>query len=148
MAILLQSFFSASCGGSNRMSALWRFMTLTLNSEMPLSCNNRRPNYNIFCIQKIYLFVCKYIFCQLYYMTPITIATGLRFPEGPAFDRQNRLWCVEQHGAALVCIKDGQLKRIPVGGCPNGIAIDEKQLVWFCDSGSNTRMQPEPKSAT
>lgn len=79
-------------------------------------------------------------------MTPITIATGLRFPEGPAFDRQNRLWCVEQHGGALVCIKDGQKKRIPVGGCPNGIAIDEKQLVWFCDSGENSIRQYNPGS--
>lgn len=71
-------------------------------------------------------------------MTTSPIATGLRFPEGPAFDRQGNLWCVEQKGASLVCISDGLINKIEVGGCPNGIAIDAHQQVWFCDSGQNS----------
>jgi gluconolactonase len=74
------------------------------------------------------------------------MATGLLFPEGPAFDLQNQLWFVEQHGAAIACIKDGQIKRTRVGGCPNGIAIDDKQRVWFCDSGENSIRLYDPQS--
>jgi len=66
------------------------------------------------------------------------IMSGLRFPEGPAFDRDKNLWCVEQKGASLVCINTDKETRIHVGGSPNGIAIDKDGLVWFCDSGENS----------
>jgi gluconolactonase len=66
------------------------------------------------------------------------IMAGLRFPEGPAFDSSKNLWCVEQKGASLVCINTHTGKRIHVGGNPNGIAIDNAGLVWFCDSGENS----------
>lgn len=66
------------------------------------------------------------------------IMSALQFPEGPAFDRNKNLWCVEQKGGSLVCINDHTVRRIQVGGNPNGIAIDNNNLIWFCDSGENS----------
>ncbi len=63
--------------------------------------------------------------------------TGLNFPEGPAFASDGSLWAVELKGEALVHITDGTLTRYKVGGMPNGIAIDKKDTVWFCDAGNN-----------
>lgn len=74
------------------------------------------------------------------------ITNDLRFPEGPAFDRHQNLWCVEQKGASLVCISADSVKRIQVGGCPNGIAIDANQQVWFCDSGENSIRTYSPET--
>lgn len=65
------------------------------------------------------------------------LAEGLAFPEGPAFDSKGRLWAVELKGEALVCLEGGALRRIPVGGRPNGLAVDGQDLVYFCDSGHN-----------
>ncbi|WP_049815565.1 SMP-30/gluconolactonase/LRE family protein [Niastella koreensis] len=72
--------------------------------------------------------------------------SDLRFPEGPAFDRNKNCWCVEQLGESLVCISDHSAKRIQVGGCPNGIAIDGDGLVWFCDSGQNSIRTCNPET--
>lgn len=71
-------------------------------------------------------------------MKTSVISSNLRFPEGPAFDWHQNLWCVEQKGASLVCVTGREIRRIEVGGCPNGIAISADQLVWFCDSGENS----------
>lgn len=65
------------------------------------------------------------------------LAEGLKFPEGPAFAADGSLWLVELKGESLVQIKDNTLKKYPVGGKPNGIAIDQQGNVWFCDSGRN-----------
>jgi len=65
------------------------------------------------------------------------IADGLRFPGGPAFAPDGSLWAVEQQGESLILFADNQLKRIHVGGSPNGIAIDKEGMIWFCDSGNN-----------
>lgn len=65
------------------------------------------------------------------------LADGLRFPEGPAFDQNGNLWCVEQDGESLFYRdKTGYTKRIYTGGKPNGSVCNGKYL-WFCDSGQN-----------
>lgn len=66
------------------------------------------------------------------------LAHGLQFPEGPAFTRDGSLWAVELKGGNLVRYKDEKLERFYVGGHPNGIAIDGKGLLWFCDAGENS----------
>lgn len=65
------------------------------------------------------------------------LAEGLQFPEGPAFAADGSLWAVELKGGNLVQLKDGRLHRFPVGGGPNGIAIDGAGYIWFCDSEQN-----------
>ena len=66
------------------------------------------------------------------------LATGLHFPEGPAFDATGRLWCVEQEGEGLFCRNpDGSTKRIHTGGRPSGSVLCDEYL-WFCDSGQHT----------
>lgn len=67
----------------------------------------------------------------------VKLAEGLAFPEGPAFAPDGSLWAVELNGAALVQLKNGTLLSHPVGGEPNGIAIDEKDRIWFCDAAQN-----------
>lgn len=74
------------------------------------------------------------------------ILSNLRFPEGPAFDRNKNCWCVEQTGGSLVCVSTQGTKRFEVGGCPNGIAIGADQLVWFCDSGQNSIRTCDPET--
>ncbi|WP_234736654.1 SMP-30/gluconolactonase/LRE family protein [Tellurirhabdus bombi] len=69
-----------------------------------------------------------------------TIATGLRFPEGPAFTSDGTLWCVESEGESLFYLKPtGESGRIHVGANsrPNGICVDSLDRIWFCDSGWN-----------
>lgn len=63
------------------------------------------------------------------------LATGLDFPEGPAFDSVGALWCVELKGGNLVRFERGRLERIATGGEPNGIAIGPHDEIWFCDAG-------------
>lgn len=65
------------------------------------------------------------------------LATGLRFPEGPTFDEDGCLWCVEQEGEGLFCRdKQGQVIRFHTGGRPNG-SVYHQGFIWFCDSGYN-----------
>ncbi|QDK77128.1 SMP-30/gluconolactonase/LRE family protein [Spirosoma sp. KCTC 42546] len=65
------------------------------------------------------------------------LAEGLRFPEGPAFDTNGNLWCVEQEGEGLFCrYSNGKTKRIQTGGRPNALACN-MGFMWFCDSGQN-----------
>lgn len=76
------------------------------------------------------------------------LATGLRFPEGPVFDDDGCLWCVEQEGEGLFCRdSDGSTMRIHTGGRPNGATIRDG-FVWFCDSGQNAirRLHIESKT--
>jgi len=63
---------------------------------------------------------------------------GLLFPEGPAFDGQGNIWLVEKEAGNLVYYNHRQHSRIAVGGHPNGIAIDKKGIIWFCDSLQNS----------
>ena len=62
------------------------------------------------------------------------ILEGLAFPEGPAFASDGSLWCVELKGERVVRWRDGAAERYTVGGTPNGIAIDARDRVWFCDA--------------
>lgn len=75
-----------------------------------------------------------------------TLASGLRFPEGPAFAPDGSLWAVELKGASLLRIQDGQLQRFDVGGSPNGIAIDSAGLIWFCDAELNAIRCFDPRN--
>ncbi|NBB23060.1 SMP-30/gluconolactonase/LRE family protein [Runella sp. CRIBMP] len=72
------------------------------------------------------------------------MAEGLNFPEGPAFAVDGSLWAVELKGGSLVQLKDGRLHRFPVGGGPNGVAIDGAGYIWFCDSEQNSVRRFDP----
>jgi sugar lactone lactonase YvrE len=63
------------------------------------------------------------------------IAEGLNFPEGPVFDPAGRLWCVELKAGNLVRLDHAGLQRIATGGTPNGLAVDWRGVLWFCDAG-------------
>ena len=65
------------------------------------------------------------------------LAEGLSFPEGPAFDPNGDLWCVEIQGGNLVHWADGLVERHPTDGSPNGLAFDADGRAWFCDAGQN-----------
>tara|TARA_R100001369_G_scaffold92610_2_gene138709 strand:- start:9684 stop:10499 length:816 start_codon:yes stop_codon:yes gene_type:complete len=70
----------------------------------------------------------------------------LHFPEGPAFDKNGALWFVEQNNGSLSQYYKGVLYRHYVGGRPNGIAIDHRNLIWFCDSIRNEIRVYHPNS--
>jgi gluconolactonase len=74
------------------------------------------------------------------------LASDLRFPEGPAFDKNGSLWAVEFKGESLVQLKDGHFIRHHVGGSPNGIAIDEQGRIWFCDAEKNAIRRFDPRT--
>jgi gluconolactonase len=54
------------------------------------------------------------------------------------------LWAVELKGQSLIGFRNGILKRYHVGGSPNGIAIDKKGRIWFCDAGINAIRRFDP----
>lgn len=73
------------------------------------------------------------------------LATGLAFPEGPAFDPHGNLWCVELAAGMLWRRSpSGEVHRQFVDGRPNGIAIDAGGRIWFCDSGLNAIRRLDP----
>jgi sugar lactone lactonase YvrE len=74
------------------------------------------------------------------------LATGLNFPEGPAFAKDGSLWAVELKGESLFQYRDGKLNRFWVGGGPNGIAIDSQEKIWFCDSTQRAIRQFDPET--
>jgi len=77
------------------------------------------------------------------------LAEGLSFPEGPAFDRDGHLWCVEMTAGTLwQRTVQGEIRSRFVDGRPNGIAIDTEGRVWFCDSGHNAIRRLDPASDT
>lgn len=76
------------------------------------------------------------------------ILDDLNFPEGPCFDSKGNIWLVEKDAGNLVLVSDNDYKRYNVGGAPNGIAIDENDLVWFCDSKQNSIRAFDPISKT
>ena len=78
------------------------------------------------------------------------IADGLKFPEGPAFSPDGSLWAVELQGACLIRYKKGKLNRYHVGGKPNGIAVDQLGMIWFCDAGENAvrKFNPDTENTT
>lgn len=73
-----------------------------------------------------------------------TLIHNIAFPEGPAFDREGAIWLVEKEAGNLICYKDGQPLRYFVDGAPNGIAIDEANRLWFCDSAQSCIRRFDP----
>lgn len=67
------------------------------------------------------------------------IATGFRFPEGPAFDRTGRLYLVNLQGGYLSRIDEGGEPQVHhhTGGDPNGLAFHRDGDLYVCDSGLN-----------
>ena len=80
--------------------------------------------------------------------TAQVLASGLDFPEGPAFDPQGRLWFTELQGGNLVRWEAGALQRYPVGGGSggrgNGLAFDHQGRAWVADSGRNAIQRFDP----
>lgn len=73
------------------------------------------------------------------------IARGLAFPEGPLFDAEGDLWCVEMKGGGLARLdRAGRLTRFATGGAPNGLALDAAGGIWFCDSEQNQIRRLDP----
>lgn len=65
------------------------------------------------------------------------IAEGLDFPEGPAFDPQNRLWWVEMGSGDLALLEGGKQRRFASGGSPSGLAFDLRGRAYVADSKRN-----------
>jgi len=65
------------------------------------------------------------------------LAEGLEFPEGPAFTENGDLWFVEMQAGNLVRYCNGELRRYPLGGEPNGLTFDSDGCAWICDAGRN-----------
>ncbi len=74
------------------------------------------------------------------------VAEGLNFPEGPAFDPQGNLWCVELKGGNLVKVGKDGLERFSSGGEPNGLTFDHRGVAWFCDAGQGAIRTFDPSS--
>lgn len=74
------------------------------------------------------------------------LASGLNFPEGPAFTKEGELWCTELSGGNLARWHSGEVERFPVSGNPNGLAIDRAGLLWVCDSRNNAIRTFEPRA--
>lgn len=73
-----------------------------------------------------------------------TLLGDLNFPEGPAFDAQGNLWCVELKGGSLVRLCGNQVERHPTMGAPNGLTFNQDGEAWFCDSGQNAIRSFDP----
>jgi gluconolactonase len=73
------------------------------------------------------------------------ITRGLAFPEGPLFDAEGNLWCVEMKGGGLARLdRTGRVTRFETGGAPNGLALDAAGGIWFCDSDLNAIRRLDP----
>lgn len=73
---------------------------------------------------------------------------GLRFPEGPVFDRAGNLWFVEIQGGNLSKWNGKTVERFAVDGTPNGAVMDRRGMIWFCDSGRGEIRQFNPEEKT
>ena len=62
------------------------------------------------------------------------LASGLAFPEGPAFAPDGSLWCVEARGGALVHFGAPGMTKHDSNGLPCGLAFDATGRAWFCDA--------------
>lgn len=62
------------------------------------------------------------------------LASGLAFPEGPAFTDDGALWVVELRGRRLTRIDGKESLSLAVDGAPNGLAIDAAGQMVVCDA--------------
>ncbi|NQT58615.1 MAG: SMP-30/gluconolactonase/LRE family protein [Bacteroidetes bacterium] len=76
------------------------------------------------------------------------LAEEMDFPEGPAFDPNGSLWCVELEGGNIVSFSQGTIKRFPTGGSPNGLIFDDTGSGWFCDAKNNLIRKFLPKTSS
>lgn len=74
------------------------------------------------------------------------ILEQLNFPEGPCFDHNGDIWLVEKEAGNLVLVSNSACQKFNVGGAPNGIAIDDDNMIWFCDSAQNSIRTFDPVS--
>lgn len=79
-------------------------------------------------------------------MKPTVFATGLNFPEGPAFDRQGNLFAVNNRGQDVYKITpDGRVSVfLRTGGQPNGLAFDRKGDLYLAEWGLRAVMRITP----
>ena len=72
------------------------------------------------------------------------LAEGCRFPEGPVVAGDGSLWWVEIEGGCFGTVgPDGAVRRVPVGGRPNGAALGPDGWLWYCDqTGALRRFDP------
>jgi gluconolactonase len=62
------------------------------------------------------------------------LAGGLEFPEGPAFDPDSDLWCVELLGGHLSRVHPREMERHEAGGNPNGLTFDRRGRAWIANA--------------
>lgn len=74
------------------------------------------------------------------------LLNNISFPEGPAFDLNGNIWIVEKESGNLISINNQNITRYFVDGCPNGIAVDDKNKIWFCDSKQNSIRHFDPET--
>ena len=79
---------------------------------------------------------------------PRVLASGLDFPEGPAFAPDGTLWCVEARGGALVQWSERGLARHDSRGLPCGLAFDGDGRAWFCDAQQKAVRSLDPERNT
>ena len=72
------------------------------------------------------------------------LASGLDFPESPAFDSRGSLWCTEMGTGNIIHWEEDRITRFPCHGIPNSITFDRFDQAWVCDSLNNSIRRFDP----